>query len=101
MDIYYLKEHMFEEIHDARDYLKQAMKCKEKGSEWGKTFYDMAAAELEHSRNFYKMFSEHYKKINTNPDLEEYMEPFKDMAIAAYLKDAGEVRYMQDLYNAK
>lgn len=101
MDIYYLKEHMIEELDGAKEYLTQACKLKETKPDWAKSFYEMGIAEIDHSRTLNKMFNEHFKSINTNPDLSEYMEPFRDRADEAYIKMTGEVRYMQDKYNGK
>jgi rubrerythrin len=90
---------MFEELSGAKDYLRQAMSLKDTAPEWAKTFNEMASTEMDHSRTLYRMFNEHYKQINTNPDLSSYMEPFKQSVDEAYIEKVGMIKYMQDVYN--
>lgn len=99
MNIYYLKDHLYEELNGAQDYLKKAMHIKEKMPKWSKTFYDMAQTEMEHATNLYKMFCEYYDQINNDPKLEEYMVPFKDSIDEAFIERVGAFKYMQELYN--
>ena len=98
MDIYYLKEHMCEELDGAKDYLMQSAKLKSAKPEWSKTFYEMANTEVEHSKALYKMFNEHFKEINTNMDLAQYMDPFKESADMEYMEKMGTIKYMMETY---
>ena len=98
MDIYYLKDHMFEEVSGAKDYMRKAIYLKQKHPDRSKQFYDMANMELEHARALYKMFCEDYKQINSDPALEAYMEPFKKSADDCFMEKIGTVKYMQETY---
>lgn len=92
---------MIEELDGAKEYFKEACKLKEERPDWAKSFYEMGNAELDHSRALNKMFNEHFKSLNTKPELVEYMEPFKDMADEVYIQKMGEIRYIQDKFNGK
>ena len=89
---------MFDEINGAKDYMRQASNVKAKNQDWAKTFYDMANAEMDHARNLYRMFNEHYKQLNTDPVLEDYMKPFKESVDDAFMEKIGVVKYMQEMY---
>lgn len=94
MDIYYLKDHICEELDGSEEYLKKAIKLKDESLEWSKTFYDMSLMEAEHAKNLYRMFCDAYKKVNTDPTLEVYMEPFRDSVVDTYLERMGALKYM-------
>ena len=66
MDIYYLKEHMFDELNGAKEYYKQALDFKGINQTWSKQFYDMANMEMAHAKTLYGMFMEHYKEISSD-----------------------------------
>lgn len=98
MDIYYLKDHICEELDGAHDYLMQAMHTKDEHPEWAKTLYDMSSMELEHARSLYKMFTDYFKQINTDPKLEAYMTPFRDDVERKFTERVGAIKYMQEMY---
>ena len=98
MDIYYLKDHMFEEVCGAKEYIQQAMDLKDVNGTWSKMFFDMGKTEMDHASALYKMLDEHYKQINTKPELAGYMEPFKREIDESYMKKVGAVKYMIDMY---
>lgn len=98
MDIYYLKDHMYEELDGAEDYICQALDLKDVNSEWSKYFYDMGKTEMDHASMLYKMLGQHYDTINTKPELEEYMRPFKTEIDKCYMKKVGGLKYMMDTY---
>ena len=99
MDIYYLKDHMFEEFDDAKEYMYHAENLKGVNNEWSKYFYDMAKAEVDHATNFYKMFDQHYKSLDTKPELSAYMEPFKLDMDKCYMEKMSKIRYMMETYS--
>lgn len=98
MDIYYLKDHMFEEFDGAKEYLKQAISLKNVNNEWSKMFYEMGKAELDHATMFYKMLDQHYRQISIKPDLASYMEPFKNDIDECYIEKAGRIKYLMETY---
>lgn len=98
MDIYYLKDHICEELDGAQDYLMKALNIKEDHPEWAKSFYEMSNMELEHARSLYKMFMEYFKQINTDPTLESYMTPFRDNVMKKFTERVGAIKYMQEMY---
>ena len=89
---------MFEELHDAQEYLEKAMKLKNDGSNWYKYFYDMGNTEVEHAKRFYAMLNEHYQDLQTTPDLVAYMEPFKDSIDSWYLDEMTKIKILQDMF---
>lgn len=99
MDIYYLKEHMFDELNGAKEYYKQASCLKKNNPAWSKQFYDMANMEMAHAKNLYNMFVEHYNEINTDPTLEKYMRPFEESVTDAFMDKMGAVKSMQEKYD--
>lgn len=94
MDIYYLKDHICEELDGSEEYLKKAIKLKDESPEWARAFYDMSIAEAEHAKNLYKMFCDEFKAVNTDPSLEVYMEPFRDSVVDKYISRMGALKYM-------
>lgn len=98
MDIYYLKDHMCEELDGSKEYLKQALNLKGVNNDWSKNFYDMGKAELDHAALLYKMLDQHYKEINLKPDLSNYMQPFKNEIDEKYVVKSGAARALMDMY---
>lgn len=99
MDIYYLKDHMCEELDGAKEYLKQASNLKGVNNDWSKNFYDMGKMELEHAAMLYKMLDQHYRELDSKPELSGYMQPFKDEIDEKYMEKAGAARALMDVYS--
>ena len=98
MDIYYLKEHLCEELDGAKDYLKKAINLKMDKPDWARSFYDMSNAEFEHAKNIYRILNEYYREIDVKPELKDYMEPFKNSIDEHYMECVGMIKYMQESY---
>lgn len=100
MDAYYFKEHIFEELDDAKHYIVMATECKNDGFvTWAKNFVEMSKEELVHADNLFKMFNDYYKQFDNRPDLRDYMAPFRDELVEDYLRYSSQIKYMHEMYN--
>lgn len=100
MDAYYFKEHIFEELDGAKEYIVRAQECKTDGfATWAKVFVDMSAKELEHASELFKMFNDYYKQFDNQPDLRSYMEPFRNELVTDYMRYSSQIKYMHEMYN--
>ena len=99
MDAYYFKEHIFEELDGAKEYIVRAQECKADGIEWARTFADMSAKELEHAASLFKMFNDYYKQFDDEPDLRRYMEPFRNELVEDYMRYSSQIKYMHEMFN--
>ena len=98
MDAYYFKDHIKDELEGAKHYMTKAMECKADGLSWAKKFDEMAMAELQHAESLYNMFIDYYKQFDSQPELKEYMNPFREELTSDFMKCSAEIRYMHEMY---
>ena len=100
MDLTYLKEHICEELSDALEYATHAIELKPMAPTWGKMFIDMAAAELTHASNLYKMFVEYYQKISASySETPDYVEEMYKEVCRCYSRDSAQAKIIIDMYS--
>ena len=100
MDLTYLKEHICEELADAKEYANHAIELKPMAPTWGKMFIDMASAELTHASNLYKMFVEFYQKIvAAYKETHDYIEEMYKEVCHCYTTKSAEAKIIIDMYS--
>lgn len=60
-----LMEEALEELHEAKNYAKCAMKYRETNQVWAKKYYDLAQDEMRHADILYRMAEEEAKSART------------------------------------
>lgn len=96
-----LSKKIEEEICDARDYAKMALKYKEEYPDLARTVYNISLQEMEHMNLLHKEVAEiihKYRDTQGDP-------PAEMLAVYNYLHEeqiekAAEVKSMQDMYKA-
>ena len=94
-----LSKKIEEEICDARDYAKMALKYKEEYPDLARTVYNISLQEMEHMNLLHKEVAEIIHKYHdTQGD-----PPAEMLAVYNYLHEeqiekAAEVKSMQDMY---
>ena len=99
MNVHYFKEHIPDELHGAKDYIKQAIEIKAMSPAWAKSFAEMSANELEHANNLYKMFQEYYAKISGSfSEMPKYIEEAKEEIDEEYVECSATIKYLHDMF---
>ncbi len=99
MNVDYFKEHIQEELHGAKDYIKQAIEIRAMNPAWGKNFAEMSANELEHAGHLYRMFQEYYEKLSgTFKEMPKYIESICKEIDEEYVECTATVKYLHDIY---
>ena len=98
MDLEYLKDHICEELSDAKEYAKNAIELKPMTAQWAKIFAEMANNELTHASNLYRMFVEYYQKVkDSHSESPEYIEEMYKDIVQCYSTEYATLKYMLDL----
>ena len=100
MDLEYFKDHIFEELEDAKDYIKRAIEIKPMDATWSKTFVDMSANELMHATHLYNMFSQYVNDIlaKAYPTMPTYASKIRDEVTEKYTECSAVVKSMHEMY---
>ena len=64
MDLHYFKDHVYEELEGAKDYIERAIESKISHPAWCKTFVAMADAEADHAGNLMKMMETYIREMS-------------------------------------
>lgn len=100
MNQIYLKEHLCDELKDAKEYIQRAIEIKAMDTSWAKMLYEMSVDELKHANYVFKMAEDYFKKVSsaysTPP---EYMEDCMDEIVEMYTEEYASVKKMQELYS--
>ena len=100
MDFEYLKDHICEELEDAKEYATHAIELKPMTAPWAKMFIDMANAELSHAAMLHKMFVEYYQKIaGSYSEVPDYIEEMYKETCRCYSSESAKAKYMIDMYS--
>ena len=99
MDFEYLKEHICEELEDAKGYATRAIELKPMAIAWSKMLIEMASAELTHASYLHKMLVEYYQKIaSTYTEIPDYIEESYKETCQCYTTNAAHAKYIIDMY---
>lgn len=99
MNLDYFKEAIFDELHGAEDYIKNAIEIKPMNPSWSKMLVEMSAAELSHAANLFKMYQEYYKLLTDSyKEVPMAMQEFNKDIVDNYTAKASKVRHIHDLY---
>lgn len=99
MDLYYLADHIKEELEGSKDYIMRALELKPMTETWSKKLYEMSMEEHKHATNLYQMFNEYCLKMSASMnDMPEYARSLKDEIVDVYAECTSKIKAMWELY---
>ena len=100
MSLEFFKDHICEELHSAKEYIKLAIEKRSTNPDWAKMLVNMSAEELSHATNFYKMFEEYYTEVTKayGANVPEYLSEMSDEITDIYTEKASKVKYLHEMY---
>ena len=94
-----LSDNIEDEIHDAKKYIKLALKYKEEKPDLAQRYFQLSTEEMGHMKILHdeavKMINR-YREQNGDPPPE--MQVRYDYLHAAHIKQASKVNYLQAMY---
>lgn len=94
-----LYDHIKEEIEDAEEYIRDALRCKENDRDIADTYCTLAEEELKHAEALHKQVVrviEAYRKTNGDPPPD--MQARYDILHEMHIADVNKIRLMVRIY---